>query len=275
MMETKLSWSVPKFRDIVAPKPILDRQPHMTSTYHLTDVVDGVCFVQGPLSNWVILYDDNEASLIDTGYPGDFEDLRASLQQLGRQLTGVTRVFITHAHTDHIGSAERLRRDYGATVYCLAEEAAHARREENHQVTVEEVTRHTHIPEVRDWLTAALAAGGIDDVAIGEVQIVEEGVPGSGPMQPSPIRVPGHTPGNAVYLLAGTRILASGDSIVAGHPTSTRGGPQMLDRMFHDNFEAASRNLDLLAGLGVDIVLPGHGPLLRLPISMAIAAVRA
>lgn len=65
----------------------------------------------------------------DAGYPGDLDPIVAALENLGRPLADVSAVLLTHAHIDHIGSAEMLRTRHGATVHTHCEEGAHARGE--------------------------------------------------------------------------------------------------------------------------------------------------
>ena len=48
---------------------------------------------------------------------------------MGRSLDDVRGVVLTHGDTDHIGFAERLRRDHGVPVYVHAADAARARGE--------------------------------------------------------------------------------------------------------------------------------------------------
>lgn len=51
-----------------------------------------------------------EITVIDAGLPGYWDDLVAELESMGRSLEDVRAVLLTHAHDDHIGFAERLRR---------------------------------------------------------------------------------------------------------------------------------------------------------------------
>jgi glyoxylase-like metal-dependent hydrolase (beta-lactamase superfamily II) len=48
----------------------------------------------------------NAVALVDTGCPGDREKVLASLTAVGSSPEAVAAVLITHAHNDHLGSAE-------------------------------------------------------------------------------------------------------------------------------------------------------------------------
>src|SRR3954451_13078023 len=87
-------------------------------------VADGI-YRLGP--DWVgwYLYDvDGAVTVVDCGFSGYFEQLPAALSELGRSLDAVAAVVLTHYHSDHVGSAERIRREAGATVFAPVGDAA-------------------------------------------------------------------------------------------------------------------------------------------------------
>lgn len=55
-------------------------------------------------------------TLIDAGMPGHWRDLLRELAEIGRPLSDVRGVVLTHGDSDHIGFAERLRRKAGVPV---------------------------------------------------------------------------------------------------------------------------------------------------------------
>ncbi len=233
----------------------------------------GVHFVHGPASNWVILAEGDEVSLIDCGYPGDWLAVQESLACIGYSPADVGWLFITHAHADHIGSAERLRRDYGTKVLACTAEAAHARRLVLNQVTREEVNVYAADPLVRTWMEHAIALGGLEDVAVAAVTEIAEGLPGPGPLAPVPHVVPGHTPGHTVFEIRAAGALATGDALISGHPTSAQQGPQMLHPMFHTDLARARQSLRSLAAIDAHVLLPGHGDPLFMSPATAVRAV--
>lgn len=82
----------------------------------MDQAADGVWLVTGTDVNWVLVADGDEVTLVDTGEPRDLPRVLASLERIGRTLSDVSAVVITHAHPDHIGAAERLRADRGIPV---------------------------------------------------------------------------------------------------------------------------------------------------------------
>lgn len=58
--------------------------------------------------------------VIDTGIPGSASKFVRALARHGRTLADVTLILVTHAHTDHAGSAARLRELSGAPIMAHA-----------------------------------------------------------------------------------------------------------------------------------------------------------
>ena len=79
----------------------------------LNAVTETVHLVQGGAVNWTLVADDRGVMLIDAGYPGDREDVLASLRQLGYQPEDVRAILLTHAHIDHLGSAIWFAKTHG------------------------------------------------------------------------------------------------------------------------------------------------------------------
>ncbi|KKD02558.1 MBL fold metallo-hydrolase [Streptomyces sp. WM6386] len=229
-------------------------------------VADGTYLVHGSNTNWVILTDGDAVTLVDTGYPGDREQVLASLAQVGSSPEAVAAVLITHAHNDHLGSAEYLRATYGTPVYLHDAEVPHARREFLHQVSVGDVVRNGWRPGVLPWALHAIRSGGTAHVPVTD----PETFPSKGaldlPGRPVPVHTPGHTDGHAAFHLPDSGVLISGDALVSGHPTSRVKGPQLLPDMFHHERARAVASLDVLATLEGDLLLPGHGPAHRGPV---------
>lgn len=232
-------------------------------------VTDGTYLVHGSNTNWVILTDGDSVTLVDTGYPGDRQLVLDSLAQVGSSPEAVAAVLITHAHNDHLGSAEYLRSAHGTPVYLHEAEVPHARREFLQQVTVAEVLKNAWRPGVLPWMVHALRSGGTEQHPV----TAPEPFAGAGPLdlpgRPVPVHTPGHTTGHCVYHLPDAGIVISGDALVSGHPTSRIRGPQLLPDMFHHERDRAMTSLDVLEALDADVLLPGHGPLHNGPICEA------
>ena len=62
--------------------------------------------------------------LVDSGLDGDAGRLKSQMAELRLDWTRVRAIFLTHAHGDHTGGAEALRKATGAQVYAGAGDAA-------------------------------------------------------------------------------------------------------------------------------------------------------
>ena len=70
-----------------------------------------------------------EVTIIDAGVSGFYKDINRELAAMGRTPADVRALVLTHGHTDHIGFAERLRRERGVPVSVHEADAALARGE--------------------------------------------------------------------------------------------------------------------------------------------------
>ena len=235
----------------------------------------GVFFVEGPASNWTIVRDESGFIIIDSGYPSDRALVLESIRQIGLRPADARAMLITHGHVDHTGSAAYFSETYGTPILCAPEELAHVQGKEKHQVTFGQVVVRAWRPQVFRWMAHVIKAGALRAKPATGAQAWSAGTLSSLPGRPEAVLLPGHTPGNAAILLPAAGAIAVGDSFVSGHPLSRQEGPQMLHPMFHTDAAqalAATRRLD---GTDAAVVLPGHGPALRMPLADALATVRS
>ncbi|MEV7345313.1 MBL fold metallo-hydrolase [Streptomyces sp. NPDC093544] len=240
----------------------------------MVEVAAGVHLVHGSNTNWVILTEGDAVTLVDTGYPSDRQAVLASLDALGHSPKAVTGVLITHAHNDHLGSAEYLSSTFGIPIHLHEAELPHARREFLHQVSIGQVMRQAWRPGVLPWALHAIKSGGKADVHMTR----PEPFPKEGaldlPGRPVPVHTPGHTAGHCVFHLPDAGILISGDALVSGHPTSRVRGPQLLPAMFDAERAKARASLAHIEALAADVLLPGHGPVHHGPVREAARRAR-
>ncbi|MFA3873535.1 MBL fold metallo-hydrolase [Streptomyces sp. MMCC 100] len=237
-------------------------------------VADGTYLVHGGNTNWVILTDGDAVTLVDTGYPGDRRALLDSLAAVGSSAEAVAAVLVTHAHNDHLGSAEYLRATHGTPVLLHEAEVPHARRDYLQQVSVGTVLRNAWRPGVLPWMTHVLRTGGTEQHPV----TAPAPFPADGaldlPGRPVPVHTPGHTDGHCVYHLPDAGVVISGDALVSGHAISRIEGPQLLPDLFHHDRARAIASLEVVAGLEGDLLLPGHGPLHHGPVKDAAELAR-
>ncbi len=241
----------------------------------IREVAPDIFRLGNELFNWYLIRDGHRFTLIDGGLPGHWRQLSATLDDLGATVDAIDAVLITHAHLDHVGLVERVRRESGATVYLHPADARRAAR------------GGAQIPPVgllaNAWrrlplriLTTAVRQGVFFGPPILHFEPLTSEGPLDVPGQPEVYFVPGHTLGSVAFWLPERKALMAGDALVeldmiAGH----RRGPQLTPRGTHDDQRLALESLTAFESLGEAVLLTGHGDPWRGEMSDAVALARA
>lgn len=72
--------------------------------------------------NPTLIWDDETAILIDTGTPGQLEQIRAAMNEAGVSLDRLKAVILTHQDLDHIGSLPEILQEAGEGIEVYAHE---------------------------------------------------------------------------------------------------------------------------------------------------------
>ena len=239
----------------------------------VTEVSGGTYLVNGSASNWVLLTEGDDLTLIDAGYPADFDDVITSIKTIGFTPEQIAAVLVTHAHVDHVGSLPQLMSKWQPPVYTSGQEAQHAHRDYLEQASRTDVMLRCWRPRVATWAMHVVKSGGTDDIRVPQAEPIPRRGLSYLPGKPIPVMTPGHTSGHTCYYLPEARAMVTGDALVTGHPISKVRGPQVLDGVFHHDSEENLLSLNLLSGYDADVVLPGHGPVWRGAIGDAVTMV--
>jgi glyoxylase-like metal-dependent hydrolase (beta-lactamase superfamily II) len=239
----------------------------------VVEVADQVWHARAEHVGWVMIGDGRELTLVDTGYPGDRDALAASLERIGRSATDVAAILLTHAHPDHLGNAERLRREHATPVLVHPAEAAHARGDVIEQVSVGALLRRAWRPSVLVWVLDILRLDATRVERVPGVGSLPDG-PLDAPGRPVAVHTPGHTSGHCALHLPERGVVVAGDALTTAHALLRETGPQLLPDLFHTDAAEAHRSLDRLVPLAGEVVVPGHGPAFRGSPAAAVAAVR-
>ena len=192
-------------------------------------------------------------TVIDAGLAGQWKEFLAELDAMGRSLDDVRGVVLTHGDSDHIGFAERLRRDHGVPVYVHEADAARARGEESSKPA----WGHVKLGAVARFLWYAMRKNGLKTTPITEVVPVRDGEVLDLPGSPRVIGLPGHSPGSIAIHVPSVDAVFVGDALTTRHVLTGAEGPQPAP--FTDDPDGAVASLARLQGLGATWVMPGHG----------------
>lgn len=196
---------------------------------------------------------DEGITVIDTGLPGHWKPFLAELKALGRTLDEVRGIVLTHGDSDHIGFAERLRRQAGVPVY-VHEADADRTRGAKPPATGPEPKK---LGALLGFGWEAIRRGGLRKQPLAEVVTVRDGdildLPGS----PRVIGMPGHSPGSIAVHVPAVDALFVGDALTTRNVLTGESGA--LPAPFTDDPAEAIASLARLDGVDAGWVLPGHG----------------
>ena len=236
-----------------------------------TEVADGVRRIANPLVNWYLVEGDEGMTAVDAGFPPDWATLERELNG-----TPLKAVVITHGHVDHVGFAEKARRELGATIYISERDAKIARSPfplaKSERNPLSYVLKH---PETRRLYLGAIKQRGGLAQRISQYETFADGDVLPVPGNPRVVECPGHTFGHCAVHLADRSVLFTGDALVTSDPYTARTGPCLVARAATADSELNLRSLDALEATGARTVLTGHGDPWKGGIEEAVARARA
>jgi glyoxylase-like metal-dependent hydrolase (beta-lactamase superfamily II) len=214
------------------------------------ELAPGIHAIGGKKGGWVrafLVEDGTDLVLVDTLYEKDASLVLAEIRRLGRSLSDLKRIAITHGHRSHLGGLAVLKRESGATVVSHEWEAdivAGARKAQ--PVTI--LPRRPLKAYVPFQVGLALGRGAHPPCPVDDV--LKEGDT-FGPLQV--LHIPGHTPGHLGFYSEERGVLLSGDAI-ATWPTFAAGWSA-----FNLNEDQQRDSIRRLAALEPKVVGVGHG----------------
>ena len=203
--------------------------------------------------NSYLVEEAGEITIVDAGAPGLWRLVPAELAAMGRTVEDVRAIVLTHGHTDHVGYAERARRERGWRVLVHeADELLAMRRVPNPARQ-----SRTRIGPMVGFLWWATRHGLLRVPALAEVSTFGDGATLDVPGAPRVVPVPGHTPGSAALHVPTHGALFVGDALATYAVTTGERGPRIAP--FGADREQALASLARLEPLDARLVLPGHG----------------
>jgi len=238
------------------------------------NVAEGVHRIEDANTNWFIVEEDGRLLVVDAGVPSSWDSLHEALGRLGRRPEDIEAIVLTHAHFDHVGFAERARRELGVPVYVHENDVpltAHPWRYDHERRRAPYfATQPRALPIVATFLRhRAFWPPPLRAVVRFERGVLP--VPGA----PRVVPTPGHTHGHCALHFPDRDAVIAGDALVTLDPYTGRTGPRLVARAATVDSDRNLRTLDALAATGARTVLVGHGEPWTGGVEAAVAQARA
>jgi glyoxylase-like metal-dependent hydrolase (beta-lactamase superfamily II) len=222
------------------------------------NVAEGVHRVEDAYTNWYVIEDGDELTVVDTGHPRSWESLQELLRRIGKPQSAVAAVVLTHAHFDHMGFAERARSELGVPVWAHETEVPvtrHPWRYDHERSRIPYMLRH---PGFDRAFFAMAAMGALWVKGAGEVRTYADDAVLDVPGRPHVLFTPGHTYGHCSLHLPDRGAVIVGDAFVTYNPYRASKGPQIVSGAATADSAQALASLDALARVD-GVALTGHG----------------
>lgn len=202
------------------------------------EIAKGVEMLQLEFQEFVIhpilLWDDEMAVLIDTGFPGQIEDIQVEMEKVGVSFDKLKVVILTHQDIDHIGSLPELLQRCRSNIKVYAHE-------------LDKPYIEGDLPLLKDGNVENRPKGKVSDTVIDGQEL-----PYCGGILI--LHTPGHTPGHISLYLKQSKILIAGDSMY-----SVNGMLGGIHAPTTINIKEAKQSLKKYLNLHIESVVCYHG----------------
>ncbi|ENB9400743.1 MBL fold metallo-hydrolase [Bacillus paranthracis] len=184
----------------------------------------------------ILLWNDEMAVLIDTGFPGQFEDIQVEMERVGVSVDKLKVVILTHQDIDHIGSLPDVLENGVSDIKVYAHE-------------LDKPYIEGDLPLLKDVHVENPPKGKVSDTVIDGQEL-----PYCGGILI--LHTPGHTPGHISLYLKRSKILVAGDSMYSVN--GVLGGVHAPTTL---NIMEARQSLKKYLNLDIESVVCYHGGL--------------
>jgi len=238
----------------------------------LTEVAQRVHRLGTRFVSFYLVEDGGDLVLVDAGFPSYRRYLDDALRELGRMAADVQAVVLTHAHGDHVGFAEELRReaDVPVLVHEGDRELATEGRQPKRERSMLPYLRHL---EAWRFLREFGRTGGRRFPHVAHVATFRDGDVLDVPGRPRAIHTPGHTRGHCVLHFPGHGVLFAGDQLCTLNPLTGSRGPQLLPASLAESSAQALESLARFEDVEATLLF-GHGDPWEGGVAAAVAEAR-
>lgn len=205
------------------------------------EIVPGFHWINGGSVNYYLIAEEEQLTLIDTGMPGQLDNLLRHLSRIGRRAVEISRILVTHADIDHVGSLQAMQAETGAKVLASAQSAALIKRGKSPQ----------HLPRLMQWVADRM---GYKPVAAQHIQVIgaEDTLPIWGGLQV--IATPGHTLDHLSFYCPKQGVVIAGDILNTRKDTLN-----LTPKRITADMDLARQSARQLLALTPAVLACGHG----------------
>ncbi|KKI90566.1 metallo-beta-lactamase [Bacillus sp. SA1-12] len=208
--------------------------------------------------NCYMIEEKDELTLVDTALPNSYKGIIETAQKIGKPLT---RIILTHAHGDHIGSLDKLKEILpDAMVYISKRDERLLRGDRSLDVNENKTPIKGGVPKpemVKTQPDVLL----LDGDRIGSLRAIS---------------TPGHTPGSMSFVDERTNALIAGDAFQTRGGMAVSGHVQVLfpfPAMATWNKKEALKSAKKLKNQKPSLLAVGHGKMIKQPASTIECAI--
>lgn len=202
----------------------------------------------------VLIFNDTEALLVDTAYPGQYEILKAEIEK-HVELNKLKNIIITHHDIDHIGNAKKFKEEFGDAIKILS-----TKIEADYISGVKTPLKLAKLEKMKDSL---------DDATRGFYEMLNAGFPKlyvdidetfdmdttlNIITEIKVIPTPGHTLGHVCLYVPEKKALITGDTI-----SLVDGKLEPVSDFYNYNPEEAKKSIESLKNYDIQKICCYHG----------------
>ncbi len=198
------------------------------------------------INGFIFRDDDGQVSLLDMGLARHGPRVLAALDSIGSAPSEVTRLLLTHAHSDHAGGAAAVAATTGRSFTVHTDDAAYVR--EGRMPPTDPTSRLGRFAQ-RFGAPTFDAVEVTEELSDGQVLPIRGGL--------RVVHTPGHSPGHCSFLHEESGVLVTGDAIFNVL------GTRWPVKAFCTDFAMTQRTAHRLGDLDYTIAAFTHGPEIR------------
>ena len=207
------------------------------------EIITGIHKIDGVRgANCYLIASGPEMVLVDTGMRGSSKQVERYLKGLGKNLSEIRYIFITHTDPDHFGGAAKIKKMTGAKLVIHIGDAPVLTGDNTSRLR----NKSRFVKILMGMLTKLV---GFPPVTPDIVLKENTDIAGC-----KIISTPGHSEGSISIYIPG-KVIFVGDAL----RSDAAGNPKRPSKMLSADMAQAKNSVEIIAGLDFDTLLCGHG----------------